>query len=247
MEDKEIIPNNFSDGRKLTGLFLLACGGLVLASKMGAPIPGWLLSWEFFLIALGVFIGIKHNFKNPAWFILIIIGTFSLSDNFAPDYDLQRYAWPVAIMLLGVFFIFKPKSGFKSGRFTKRFNSGYTNLTEPATNDGVDTVDISAVFGGVKRRLISKNFKGGDITAFMGGAEIDMSQSDIQGTVVLDISAVFGGAKLIVPSNWNVISKATAIFGGVDDKRQTGFMADANKTLVIDGVAIFGGIEIKSY
>src|SRR5690349_22431252 len=39
-------------------------------------------------------------------------------------------------------------------------------------------IDVTAVFGGIKKNVLSKNFKGGDITSFMGGSEIDLSQAD---------------------------------------------------------------------
>ncbi len=80
----------------------------------------------------------------------------------------------------------------------------------------------------------------------MGGAEIDLTAADIQNRAVLDVSAVFGGVKLVVPSDWDVQNKATAIFGGVEDKR-TALSAFHSKVLVIDGAAVFGGVEIKSY
>lgn len=118
----------------------------------------------------------------------------------------------------------------------------------PAEISSLDNkVDVTAIFSGVKRRVLSKNFLGGDITAFMGGAEIDLTQADIHGTTVMDITTIFGGVKLIVPPDWDVQSHATAVFGGVEDKRYTHVAVQANKVLVLDGVAVFGGIEIRSY
>ncbi len=235
--------NKRLDGRVWTGSFLLIAGGLLLASKLGYPIPKWLLSWEMFLIVLGLFIGIKHNFKNPSWIILIFIGTASLIDDVYPIYNFRNYIWPVAIMILGAFFLLKPKrkvseEGIK-GRFTEITGNRIPNMD--------DVIDATAIFGGVQRKVLSKNFLGGEITAVMGGAEIDLTQADITGTAVLDISAVFGGVKLIVPPDWNVQNQATAIFGGVDDKRTTSGVINSGKMLIIDGATVFGGIEIRSY
>jgi predicted membrane protein len=59
---------------------------------------------------------------------------------------------------------------------------------------------------------------------------------------------VFGGIKLIVPSNWDVKFENTAVFGNMEDKRRIqNLNADASKQLVIDGTAVFGGIEITNY
>ncbi|HMG67070.1 MAG TPA: LiaF domain-containing protein, partial [Chitinophagaceae bacterium] len=111
-----------------------------------------------------------------------------------------------------------------------------------------DYIDSTSIFGGIKKNVISKNFKGGDITNIMGGSEIDLTQADINGTVTIDLTQIFGGTKLIVPSNWQVKTQMAAIFGGVEDKRSLqNVTIDPNKKLVLDGTSIFGGIEIRSY
>ena len=245
MNDKELMNTKRTrhrDGRAFTGALLLLIGGVILASKLGFPVPHWLFSWEIILIALGLFIGIKSNFSNLAWLVLIFVGASSLIDNAYPLMNIRTYIWPLALMLVGVSFILNPKRK-RRHRF-EDLNYDFP-VSEAASLD--NRLDITAIFSGVKRRILSKTFLGGDITAFMGGAEIDLTQSDIQGTRVMDITAIFGGIKLIVPSDWDVQSHATAIFGGVEDKRYIPPAPQTNKVLVLDGVAVFGGIEIKSY
>lgn len=111
-----------------------------------------------------------------------------------------------------------------------------------------DFLDVTSVLGSAHRIVASKNFKGGDITCFMGGAEIDMREADIKGTVVLDVTTVMGGAKLIVPSNWEVKPEITNVLGGVEDKRQVqGKVIDFNKVLLLKGTSFMGGIELRSY
>lgn len=95
---------------------------------------------------------------------------------------------------------------------------------------------------------MSKNFKGGDITNFMGGTEIDLTQADINGQIKIDATNIFGGTKLIVPPTWDVHSNVTCIFGGVDDKRQfNGEILNPDKVIHLDGTCLFGGIEIRSF
>ncbi|MBK7650840.1 MAG: hypothetical protein IPJ20_08920 [Flammeovirgaceae bacterium] len=48
---------------------------------------------------------------------------------------------------------------------------------------------------------------------------MDLSQADINGSVIIDVTQIFGGVKLVIPSNWELKSDLTAILGGVDDKR----------------------------
>ena len=47
------------------GIFLLFAGCLLLAYKMGAPIPAWVFTWPVLLIAIGFLTGIKSRFHNP--------------------------------------------------------------------------------------------------------------------------------------------------------------------------------------
>ena len=116
------------------------------------------------------------------------------------------------------------------------------------TNNGQDFIDITAVLSNSQRIVVSKNFKGGDITCFMGGAEINLTQADITGSVVMDLTTIMGGIKLIVPPNWEIKSEVTTIMGGVEDKRQVqGKIIDFNKVLVLKGTAFMGGIELRSY
>lgn len=107
--------------------------------------------------------------------------------------------------------------------------------------------EVVTVFGSTKRMVVDKSFNGGEIVAVFGGSEINFSQADIHGTVELEVVAIFGGSKLIIPSNWNVRSEAVAIFGGVEEKRDPHVVRDLNKTLVLKGSTIFGGLEITSY
>ena len=111
-----------------------------------------------------------------------------------------------------------------------------------------DYVDSTSIFGGAKKNIISKNFKGGDLVNIFGGTELDLTRADFTGTAELELTTIFGGTKLIVPSNWTIRSEAVTIFGGLEDKRNSQTISDsAEKVLVLRGTVLFGGIEIKSF
>lgn len=126
-------------------------------------------------------------------------------------------------------------------------NAGSDPVKDEATVNGDDVFEIVTVFGSAKRLVVSKSFKGGEIVSIFGGSEVNFIQADFQNIVEVEVVAIFGGSKLIVPSNWNVRSEAVAVFGGVEDKRDAHVIRDMNKTLVLKGSTIFGGIEITSY
>jgi len=128
-------------------------------------------------------------------------------------------------------------------------NSGNTENRDFHTGNfsSESYIDATTILGGVHKNIISKNFKGGDITVFMGGAEINLSQADIQGTAVLDITQIMGGTKIIVPPHWEVRSQLTSFFGNIEDKRRNVTSSGTDKILIIDGSSVFGGIEIRNY
>lgn len=232
-----------------TGLTLIIVGGFLLADKMGADFPHWLFTWPMILILVGIISGFKHRFQNLSWLVMIVIGGFFLADEVIDNWDMHHYFWPIMIIGLGLLFIFRPKKKWYRERDKWRDTTNFKVDPQPYEySSGDDVIDSTSIFGGVKKMITSKDFKGGEIVCFMGGAEYNLSQADIKGPVSIDIMQVFGGTKLIVPPHWEIKTESVAIFAGIEDKRpvQPGSF-DPNKILVLKGTTIFGGIEIKSY
>lgn len=232
-----------------TGLVLIVIGAVLLLDKLGAGFPQWLFTWPMILVLIGIVTGLKHRFRNPSWLVITGIGAFFLLDEVMVDMSLKAYFWPVMIIALGLLFILRPKKKWsrekeKWGRYGDNLNFGHSN----ETNSKEDMIDSVSVFGGVKKVITSKNFKGGEIICFMGGAEYNLSQADINGPVSIEIMQAFGGTKLVVPPHWEIRSEGVAIFGGIEDKRpvQPGTF-DPNKILILKGTTLFGGIEIRSF
>jgi len=241
-----------NSGRVWSGFIIVIIGFAFLLNNMGLNIPRWIFSWSNFLIALGVFIGVRRNFKGIGWLILILIGAYNTLDNIPGlDLDLSKYALGIGLVIVGGFLIFRPKDtlAFRKKRKDKnKAEFDFNEATDKKTVNNNDVIEVMAVFGGSNQTVYSKNFQGGDITAVFGGADIVMTQADFPETVSLDVTAVFGGIKLIVPQNWAIKSNVTALFGSVEDKRSHVMpVAEMKKTLILDGTALFGGIEIKSF
>jgi predicted membrane protein len=243
-----------SRGKVSTGLFLIIVGLLLFVYKMNPGLPDWIFTWQMLLIGIGILIGIQHRFRTFFWIIPIVIGGFGLADKFNPDLNLHNYIGPLILVLLGLFFVFR-RSRYPSFEERRAWKDQWRRDRWRRTDRGYEIdpsegewLDSTSVFGGAKKVIVSKNFKGGDITCFMGGAEVDLTKSDIQGNVVMDITAVFGGVKLIIPPNWDLKIEITAVFGGVEDKRPSSVVkSDPNKLLILDGAAVFGGIEVNCY
>src|SRR6202012_1055536 len=95
---------------------------------------------------------------------------------------------------------------WKGRDWNTRFTAGHSR--ESFSSE--DFIDSTAIFGGVHKKIVSKNFKGGDITTIMGGTELDFTQADFTGTIRLDVTQVMGGTKIIVPAHWEVRSEVNA-------------------------------------
>jgi len=255
--------------REWTGIFLIIIGALLLAHKLDTDLPDWLFTWPMLVIGIGLLNGFQHNFRNPTWFILVIVGGAFLIDQEFHETHLQELIWPGVLILVGLMFILRKnyyhydkhawkdrmKDGIKKEwkqdwkddweKWNQKYDTGMPNDANKTAGEYIDSTNV---FGGTKKVVLSKNFRGGDITCFFGGAEIDFSQADIQSPVILDVTMVFSGAKITVPSHWNVKNQITPVFGGIEDKRTlavTNF--DPNKTLVLTGTAAFAGIEIRNF
>lgn len=234
-------------GRALGGLIIIIVGTLLLIDRVGVDLPNWIFSWPMIPIAVGVYIGARHNFRDWYWLIPVGIGTLFLSGHILQEYSFDRLFWPVLIIAVGLVMIFRSKN--KSADSWERWKDKYQTPAAGIHNSDADYMEVVTVFGGAKKVIISKDFKGGEAVTIFGGAEINFTQADIQGRVQLELVQVFGGAKLVVPSNWRIhTDEVVCIFGGIDDKRNPATLAtDTDKVLVLKGTCIFGGIDIKSF
>jgi len=235
-------------GKMLGGFLIVVAGSLFLARELGADMPHWLLSWKTFLIALGLVIGAKHNFHHTGWIMLVIIGGAFLLGDLYPLMNFKHFLWPVLIILFGLFMMFKP---MRKRRFRRWEDKCETRFSCHREGESIheDAIDSTSFMGGVKKNIITKNFKGGEITNVFGGAEINLSQADFEGTATLEMTNIFGGTKLIIPANWEISSELVSVLGSIEDKRanQTNSTNEKTKILILKGTTVFGGIDIKSY
>jgi predicted membrane protein len=278
-DDIENKNNGMRNGKAVAGAILLVVGAILLLERF---INIDIELWPLWLVGWGIFAGARTNFKNPISFILIFLGSVLLLTTNIPDGS--RVAWPIIIIVVGLWMLLRRNHNFDNAYWESRFgkwnknsrkrekwnqkeynwsNPYNINKEEPTTDvppaepvepdaagprvTGDDYLDAVAVFGSVKKYILSKDFKGGEIVNIFGGAELDFTQADINGRVVIDITQIFGGTKIIVPPHWQVVSDIAAVFAGFDDKRMKITAESPNKILVLTGVSIFAGIDIRSY
>src|SRR5690554_2361533 len=263
------------DGNLTLGLVILVIGSVLLLQRLGIFFPGWLFSWPMLIIAIGSIVLVKHQFRSGFGFFMVLFGVFFLlKREFHLPMDIVSYLIPIGLILLGLYLmVFKKRPPYDPWTYwgsphqpkgRDPFYTGNPEATmrgagtekqqhsakEPGSfsNDSGDIVDSQAIFCGVQKRVLSKNFYGGKISAFFGGTEIDLSQADLREGAILDVDVAFGGIKLVVPPHWDLKINVTNVFAGIEDKRMYAQPAvDPAKVLVIKGTVIFGGLEIKSF
>ena len=216
----------------LMGLLIMAVGALFTLDNLGlVDAQRYLRYWPAALIVIGAMKMWQSRGGGGAFggLLFIVAGVWLLLEtvrvvtiNF---FDL----WPLLLVLFGASLVWR---GLRGGR-------GH------AATDGHSTVSALAVLGGVHRGNNSRAFRGGDLTAVLGGCEIDLRQAAIDGEAIIDVFAMWGGIEIKVPEEWTVASRVVPILGGFEDKTRPQRGAVAHR-LLIRGFAIMGGVEVKN-
>ncbi|MGK7395017.1 MAG: LiaF transmembrane domain-containing protein [Candidatus Cyclobacteriaceae bacterium M3_2C_046] len=220
----------------IVGVIIVIIGLTLLVNNLGL-MPYWLddllFSWQTILIALGLLALFSKDNKTPGIVLITIGAVFLIPEFFFVD---ARLLWPAAIIVVGLAIMFRARS--------KDYD--YSDLKFDRSSG--DYIDLLNIFSGGESLITSKNFKGGKITAIFGGSELNFMNADLDPKgAVMDIITIFGGATFLVPSDWEVVLDVQPIFGGFSDKRHMSTITDPDKKLIIKGLVLFGGGEIKSY
>jgi predicted membrane protein len=244
--------------RVILGTILIAIGVLYLLKSFYFPIDIEIFSFPFILIVIGIIIMLNSGNKLFGAILFIFGCLLYFGDHIT--------IWPFFFILWGIYIIFKHRTRrhryFENPQpITNPNPNPDEKKDQPADNDfgkryfhdssiKRDYIDDISVFGGGHKVIHSDSFKGGNITAIFGGSEIDLTQCKLApGENYIDVVIIFGGSTIVVPNNWDVILNVTPLFGGFSNKksRYVSSGTEPAGTLIIKGVVLFGGGEIKSY
>lgn len=210
----------------LWGLFLVLIGvGFLLSSfrlvNFNNVISDW---WPLVLVVVALLKFSDSSYKSGiAWLIIGLVLLLLTLDVF--EVDFWSALWPLVLILIGVNFILG--SVWKSDPFGNDFN-------------------LFAVFGESKKVSNAESFSSANMVAAFGGTNLDLRNSKFdKGGATVSVLAVFGGAEIVVADNIPVKLDVFALFGGSEDKRR-GDVTSSGPTLVVQGIALFGGVEIRN-
>jgi len=222
--------------RLVFGLLIMCIGVLFLLGNMDILNPDdYFRLWPALLIIFGL-VHILKPYQAPRFvfgIILMVVGTLMLLNNlYIFSFSFRDY-WPVILIAVGIVMVLN--------------HSIFSGRSRPSAAGGGDAdafLKVMSILSGFKRKCNSRIFKGGDLTAVMGGFEIDLRDADIDGEAVIEVFLLMGGGEIRVPDDWRVTTECLPILGGIEDKTYP--RENADKRLIIRGTAIMGGMEIRN-
>jgi predicted membrane protein len=195
----------------------------------------YLRLWPAILIVVGIayLIQCQHGSGRVWGIILTFVGTGMLLDRLNFIHFSVWIYWPLIFIVVGIMMIIRSSSHQRE-----------IHSSPVESSDANSYIKAIAIMGGYRRMNNSQDFKGGELTAIMGGLEIDLREASIKGEAVIDIFALMGGVEMRVPEDWLVIIEGFPFMGGFEDKTRP--PKESAKHLVIKGTAMMGGLEIKN-
>ena len=223
--------------------------------------------WPVLLVAIGTSMLIQRRDSSGrlwgvfwtgigGWLLLHSIGVITVG--------IGELIGPLILILLGAAVLrhtLKPQPARPAAPFQPVNTSGLSrgpagaipppipDFAAEATSTRTGRVSLFTFLGESKRRSNDNPFRGGDMTAILGGCVLDLRQASLAPgeEAVIDILAVMAGHEIWVPQGWAVESDIVHILGGSDDKRLPPLGAPplSQPRLRLRGTVVMGGIVIK--
>ena len=214
------------------GLILTLVGVLFLLHNLGIyyVYDIWRY-WPLLLIAVGLSkVAFGRAGERTFGLVAIFIGGVFFVDNvFNWHVDLGEL-WPVILVIVGMSVVMRSIRG-------PRLPGDAADLSS--------VVREQAIVGGISRRNTSQSFQGGELTAFMGGCEVDLREARMAGPqAVIDCFTMWGGITITIPPDWVIDPQVSVFAAGFEDK--TKVPVQPTGRLVLRGTAFMGGIEVKN-
>lgn len=211
----------------IAGLFFSALGIVLTADNFDLiDSDDYLRYWPLVLVVIGLAKLVDGSRVVPI--ILMVVGVAILAYNLGfvrvSVFDL----WPLLLIAFGLAMVGRAVGWVPD-----------SPLHKTVRGDGV------AIFDNRKITNNSQDYRGGSITAALGGYQLDLTGARIaQSPAIIETFAMMGGIEIFVPDDWEVVGEAMPIMAGFDVK--TTGATDSKQRLIVRGLAMWSAIEVKS-
>jgi hypothetical protein len=213
--------------RTSLGLVLIIVGLVLTADSAGILRTGGLSRWwPLFLVGIGL-VKVRQpreDGQRAAGVAFLMLGGLLLFTSVLA----VRSSWPFLMVAFGVFLLWQGVEGPGAGT-AKVSDSPY--LSE------------MVLIGFVKRGHPPLDFRGGSVTAVIGGVELDLRKANLTSTAYLDVVAFWGGIEIKVPAGWTVDARVIPLMGAFQNKVDSP-ATPGGPRLVVRGHAIMGAVVI---
>ena len=232
--------SSFLTPQFIFGIIIIAVGVVFMLDNLEIIYAGSILRyWPALLVVYGISkITLSRNNSSQIFgWILTVLGGLLLLDRF----DVINFRiwdwWPIILIIIGL--------NFLRGTLQRKKSDTHHPYSD-ATVDTESYIKNTAMLSGIKRNITSKDFRGGEVSAFMGGCEIDLREAEMKASeAYFDVNIIMGGIEIRVPMGWTVSVEAMPIMGSVEDKTYPP-KEGQSKRLIITGNIVMGGVEIKN-
>jgi len=234
------------------GLLLVLLGTLLFIDNL--DILPFSVAGAFWPLAVFLYCAVMfYRRVSPAVRVMAITGMvwagLMLLDTLHLIHVRGAILWPLAMIAAGVILLmFRIRmQSIQWEQFRGHWVIGSNARSRTVNN----RVEECVIFSGVKRKIETLNFEGGELTAVFGSIELDLRRASISTPdryATLEANSAFGSIELRIPETWQVQLQGNAVFGAYEDKTIPPRPDPGSPipTLVISGGTAFGAVVIKS-
>lgn len=220
----------------ILGLAVIAVGVLFTLDNLDIlDASRYLPFWPIVILAIGV-VNLTSARETPQRLfggLLTFIGAMLLLGRWGFVHVRFWELWPLLLIFWGGMIVWRGWHGPSHRR--------------PTGGDPSSVVSVVAFLSGFDRVITGEGFRGGEVSAFMGGGKLDLTRAKMPpgASAVVHVSALMGGMEVRIPEEWAVDNRVTYFMGGSNDRSRLPATPNPPR-LVLKGFVMMGGVEIKN-
>jgi hypothetical protein len=221
------------------GLGVVAVGLLFTLDNLDIVNAGdYLPFWPIVILSAGLLnlTSAREGGSRTLGAILTFVGAWLLLGHFSWWHLRFRDLWPLLLVFWGGLIVWRGWHG----------HSPSLPLPGRTPNDE-HTVGILALMSGFDRIVTADPFRGGEISALMGGGKLDLTRAHMSdgASATINVFALMGGMEIRIPESWGFDNRALYFMGGSNDQSRMPANPAAPR-LILRGFVMMGGVEIRN-